>query len=87
MAIVELYEEQQLHDIVAVNGELHVIVTVFDNRTYQTQSLKEFIEDNTVLHFGDDNVLTVTEFIDILMQEAVKNGRVNIDTKNTEKEV
>ena len=77
MAIVELYDEHKLHDIVAVNGEPHVIITIFDDNAYQTQPLKNWIENHTLLYFGEGtDGITISSFVEILMQEALEDGCV-----------
>lgn len=75
MAIVELFEEHQVNDIVEVNGDIHVVTTVFGDRAYQTMPLKNWIEAHTVMHI-DDRYITIADFIENEINRLCEEGHV-----------
>ena len=75
MAIVELFGEHKVNDIVEVNGDIHIVTTVFDERAYQTMPLKNYIEAHTVIPaYGD--YITIADFIENEINRLCKEGHV-----------
>lgn len=66
MAIVELFDKHEVNDIVEVNGEFHVIITVFDEQAYQTMSLKHYIETH----------MTISDLINNEINRLLEEGHV-----------
>lgn len=75
MAIVELFNEHKVGDIVEVNGEIHVITTVFGERAYQTMPLKTWIEAHTVSVF-DGEYMTVADYLEKEANRLWEEGHV-----------